>query len=431
MSTNRAVVIRVDGLGKDYRLGTINHGMLYRDVQSWWARKRGLPDPNATIQDGTLNSRGRDQMRDGKFLALDNVSFEVRQGDTLGIIGRNGAGKSTLLKLLSRITLPSRGTVQIKGRVASLLEVGTGFHPELTGRENIFLNGSILGMHREEIAKKFDEIVEFSEIGDFIDTPVKRYSSGMFTRLAFAVAAHLDPEILIIDEVLSVGDAAFQKKCLTKIQSMMRSGKTILFVSHNIGSINELCSRAILLHKGRLVEAGGVSEVIERYASIIAQDKIKVGMHGFHAEMVSILSVTTTRADGASDTVFDINDEILVQTEYEVRVPLETLQFALLFTRNMADLFCAFDTDDLEIPLIRREPGRYKATYRIPPRFLKAGRFSLTASLGTVTELMLEVPSATQFTVEELSEDTRNRSYRKERVGGVIGPGNWTVTRTE
>jgi lipopolysaccharide transport system ATP-binding protein len=431
MSKDRAVVIRVDGLGKDYRLGAINHGMLYRDIQSWWARKRGLPDPNAALHERNSHSRGSDQMRDGKFLALDDVSFEVRQGDTLGIIGRNGAGKSTLLKLLSRITLPTRGAVQIKGRVASLLEVGTGFHPELTGRENVFLNGSILGMNRNEISEKFDEIVEFSEIGDFIDTPVKRYSSGMFTRLAFAVAAHLDPEILIIDEVLSVGDAAFQKKCLTKIHSMMRGGKTVLFVSHNIGSINELCNRAILLHKGRLIEDGGVSEVIERYADIVAQDKTRAGMQGYHAELVGILSVITTRADGTPDTVFDINDEVIVHVEFEVRAALETLQLTLLFSRNMADVFCANDTDDLEDPLVRREVGKYKATYRIPRRFLKAGSFSITAYLGTLSELLLEVPSAALFAVEELSEDTRNRSYKKERIGSVRSPGTWAVTQAE
>jgi lipopolysaccharide transport system ATP-binding protein len=207
-------VIRVENLSKEYRLGTLNHGTLYRDLQSWWARKRGRDDPNSMI--GASNHSQSDN-ENASFWALKDVSFEVEKGEVVGIIGRNGAGKSTLLKILSRVTAPTTGEVKIKGRIASLLEVGTGFHPELTGRENIYLNGSILGMKKREIDAKFDEIVKFAEIEKFLDTPVKRYSSGMYVRLAFAVAAHLEPEILLVDEVLAVGDAAFQKKCLGKM----------------------------------------------------------------------------------------------------------------------------------------------------------------------------------------------------------------------
>ncbi|MBI5847486.1 MAG: ABC transporter ATP-binding protein [Nitrospirae bacterium] len=262
------VVIRVEHLYKEYRLGTISHGTLYKDLQSWWARMRGKEDPNSIISAvhvPILNSRRSDE--NPHMLALNDVSFEVKEGDVLGIIGRNGAGKSTLLKILSEVISPTKGQVKIKGRVASLLEVGTGFHPELTGRENIYLNGAILGMTKKEIDNKFDEIIAFAEVEKFIDTPVKRYSSGMYVRLAFAVAAHLEPEILIVDEVLAVGDAAFQKKCLGKMGDVAKEGRTVLFVSHNMTAIKNLCNRAILLNCGNLKEYGEAYNVIDKYLS--------------------------------------------------------------------------------------------------------------------------------------------------------------------
>lgn len=257
------VVIKVENLSKEYRLGTISHGTLYSDLQSWWARIRGKEDPNSIISTHqTVNySTGNPHI-----LALNDISFEVKCGEVLGIIGRNGAGKSTLLKILSRITAPTKGVVKINGRIASLLEVGTGFHPELTGRENIILNGAILGMRNAEIIRKLDEIVAFSEIEKFLDTPVKRYSSGMYVRLAFAVAAHLEPEILIIDEVLAVGDAAFQKKCLGKMGEVAKGGRTVLFVSHNMNAIEQLCKSALLLDKGELkYGSADVRGVIKKY----------------------------------------------------------------------------------------------------------------------------------------------------------------------
>ena len=260
------VVIRVENLSKEYRLGTISHGTLYQDLQSGWAKFRGTEDPNARI--GTVNREQLNKTND-RFCALKDISFDVRQGEVVGIIGRNGAGKSTLLKIISRVTAPTSGTIKIKGRVSSLLEVGTGFHPELTGRENIFLNGAILGMHKREIEQKFDEIVKFAEIDKFIDTPVKRYSSGMYVRLAFAVAAHLEPEILIVDEVLAVGDIQFQKKCLGKMGSIAKEGRTVLFVSHNMGAIKNLCSRAILLNDGCIVADGNARQIVTYYMNTI------------------------------------------------------------------------------------------------------------------------------------------------------------------
>jgi len=260
------VVIRVENLYKEYRLGTISHGTLYRDLQSWWARMRSKEDPNSiisTIQPSTLNPQLFSD--NPHMLALNNVSFEVKRGEILGIIGKNGAGKSTLLKILSEVTSPTKGQVKIKGRVASLLEVGTGFHPELTGRENIYLNGAILGMTKNEIVRKFDEIVAFAEVEKFIDTPVKRYSSGMYVRLAFAVAAHLEPEILIVDEVLAVGDSQFQKKCLGKMGEVSKAGRTVLFVSHNMTAIKTLCERVLWLDAGQIADDGVAAEVVSHY----------------------------------------------------------------------------------------------------------------------------------------------------------------------
>ena len=259
------IVLSVEHVSKEYRLGIINNGRLYRDLQSLWAKIQGKEDPWTKIG---LESKN---FRKDRFWALKDISFEVEQGLRLGIIGKNGAGKSTLLKILSRITAPTEGMIKIRGRAASLLEVGTGFHPELTGRENIFLNGAILGMRKADIDRQFDEIVAFSEIEQFIDTPVKRYSSGMYVRLAFAVAAHLDAEILIADEVLSVGDTQFQKKCLGKMEDVSRKlGRTVLFVSHMLSAIESLCNSCILLEHGQInSQSNNVKEIINKYQKLL------------------------------------------------------------------------------------------------------------------------------------------------------------------
>ncbi|MCX8081226.1 MAG: ABC transporter ATP-binding protein [Bacteroidia bacterium] len=256
------VVIKVENLSKQYRLGEVSTGTLVHDLNRWWHKIRGKEDPYLKI------SEVNDRTVKGKseyVWALKDVNFEVEQGEVLGIIGRNGAGKSTLLKILSQVTSPTTGIVKIKGRIASLLEVGTGFHPELTGRENIFLNGAILGMTKAEIKRKFDEIVAFSGVERYIDTPVKRYSSGMYVRLAFAVAAHLEPEILVVDEVLAVGDAEFQKKCLGKMKDVSGEGRTVLFVSHNMAVIRLLCKKALYLKNGLLEYADFTDKVVEKY----------------------------------------------------------------------------------------------------------------------------------------------------------------------
>lgn len=285
------VVIHAQQLSKHYRLGVINHGTLYRDLQSWWAKARGNPDPNAAL--GGAWSHSHSRVEGDLFRALEDVSFEVHRGEILGVIGGNGAGKSTLLKVLSRITAPTGGWIGLSGRVASLLEVGTGFHPELTGRENVYLNGAILGMSRREISRKFDEIVEFAEISQFIDTPVKRYSSGMYVRLAFSVAAHLESEILLVDEVLAVGDVSFQRKCLGKMEDIGSSGRTILFVSHNMAAVENLCSKALVLKEGCVDFHGEVNEGIQHY-------------HAYFGESEGINLVGATRSGDGRARISDI-----------------------------------------------------------------------------------------------------------------------------
>jgi lipopolysaccharide transport system ATP-binding protein len=259
------LAIKIEHISKQYRLGAIGGGTLRGDIQSWWARKRGKEDPNKKIGEEHNYAIG------DRFLALNDINLEVRRGEALGIIGHNGAGKSTLLKLLSRVTAPTTGKIYINGRVASMLEVGTGFHPELTGRENVYMNGAILGMSKSEIDKKFSEIVQFSEVEKFIDTPVKRYSSGMYVKLAFSVAAHLDSEIMIMDEVLAVGDISFQKKCLGKMRAAAKDEqRTVLYVSHNMNTIRQLCDRCIVLDHGRIIFDGPVEKAIEVYANVIS-----------------------------------------------------------------------------------------------------------------------------------------------------------------
>lgn len=257
-------VIKVENLGKLYRLGEVSTGTLSHDLNRWWHKVRGKEDPFLKI--GEKNDRTKKSDADYVW-ALENVNFEIKQGEVLGVIGKNGAGKSTLLKLLSRVTGPSRGSIKTKGRIASMLEVGTGFHPELTGRDNIYLNGAVLGMTKAEISSKIDEIIAFSGIERYVDTPVKRYSSGMLVRLGFAVAAHLEPEILVVDEVLAVGDIEFQNKCLGKMNEVSQSGRTIIFVSHNMQAVTQLCSRAILLEHGTVTYNGTVAEAVKKYLS--------------------------------------------------------------------------------------------------------------------------------------------------------------------
>ena len=308
--------IQVKDISKAYQLGNFSTGTISRDIERFIAKLRGKEDPFLKI--GETNDRTKTGKSDIVW-SLKDINFEIEQGDTVGVIGHNGAGKSTLLKILSRVTSPTTGTIKVKGKIASLLEVGTGFHPELTGKENIYLNGAILGMRKQEIKRKFDEIVDFAGVERYIDTPVKRFSSGMYVRLAFAVAAHLEAEILIVDEVLAVGDAEFQKKCLGKMGDISKGeGRTILFVSHNMGSIAKLCSNGILLENGKLKFAGSSTETIEQYrlSRELTSNTYEFGNAPKSIMYFTSVCITDSLGQGLSD--FDFMEDIYVQTKFKI-----------------------------------------------------------------------------------------------------------------
>lgn len=328
-------VIKVENLGKLYRLGEIGTGTISHDLNRWWARVQGKEDPFAKI--GEANDRTAKGESDYVW-AIRDVNFEVKQGEVLGIIGRNGAGKSTLLKILSKVTAPTTGAIKIKGRIASLLEVGTGFHPELTGRENIFLNGAILGMTKTEVKKKFDEIVDFSGVERYIDTPVKRYSSGMYVRLAFAVAAFLEPEILIVDEVLAVGDAEFQKKCLGRMKDVsVNDGRTVLFVSHQMGSIIQLCNSCLLMKQGAVEALGTPINIIDRYYKQL--ENSAYGVTNENAE-IFIKELFTCNKNGERVSNFAHSEDIRLRIKVGVNKfdPIQNIGLALL-TRDKKRVF--------------------------------------------------------------------------------------------
>jgi lipopolysaccharide transport system ATP-binding protein len=375
-------VISVENISKLYRLGQVGTGTLSHDLNRWWHRIRGKDDPYVKV--GRVNDRTQKSESDYVW-SLQDVSFEVKQGEVLGIIGRNGAGKSTLLKILSRVTAPTSGRIRVKGRVASLLEVGTGFHPELTGRENIYLNGAILGMRKAEINQKLDEIVEFSGCAAYLDTPVKRYSSGMTVRLAFAVAAYLDAEVLVIDEVLAVGDADFQKKCLDKIENVSRSGRTILFVSHNMGTISSLCSRAILLDNGRVIADGPPSETIMAYYT---KGKATPFMVDFTqgapiaGEGATLLSGMVANSDGTPAPEVSITQSCEIRMRYRIdRRPISALFPNFFF--NDSSGACAF-VSSAQSGGIPTDPGIYEAVCHLPANFLNDGTYFVSLALTQI-----------------------------------------------
>lgn len=329
------IAIKVENLSKAYQLGEIGTGTISRDLERWWAKMRGKEDPFLRIgETNQRNIKGKSDM----VWSLKDLNFEIDQGDAIGIIGRNGAGKSTLLKILSRITSPTTGSAKVKGRIASLLEVGTGFHPELTGRENIFLNGAILGMRKAEIKKHFDAIVDFSGVERYIDTPVKRYSSGMYVRLAFAVAAHLESEILIVDEVLAVGDAEFQKKCLRKMGDVSKGeGRTVLFVSHNMLALKSLCTKGLFLEDGKLNCTGNVDLVANKYFShneLSSYKEINQTHDGFTVKTIKV-------SDNGINGNFDIEKDLEVYVHVHSHKPFPLININLFFNTNEGSLIFA------------------------------------------------------------------------------------------
>ncbi len=368
-------VIKVENLSKQYRLGNVGLGSFSHDLNRWWFTIRGKEDPYLKI--GEENDRSI-KGNSNYIWALKNINFEVKQGEVLGIIGRNGAGKSTLLKILSRTTNPTTGQIKIKGRVASLLEVGTGFHPELTGRENVFLNGSILGMHKQEIKQKFDEIVDFSGVERYIDTPVKRYSSGMYVRLAFAVAAHLDPEILIIDEVLAVGDNEFQNKALNKMKDVSNTqGRTVLFVSHNMQAIATLTNICIYLNNGQLCNIGKTNDLISQYLSSAASNNhIYCDKESGNTTRITYVKILTSEA--ANTHIH--GDKLEIEIEVFINEPLKggNITIQIFNAHNIAVThYWIFDSETE----ILKKKGSNKFKCIIPKCRLFFGKYTLTIYL--------------------------------------------------
>lgn len=363
----RELAIKIENVKKKYRLGTIGGGTLQGDLQSWWARVRGKEDPNLKIGQDAHNSNE-------SFYALNGIHFEVYKGERLGIIGGNGAGKSTTLKLLSRVTAPTEGNIYINGRISSMLEVGTGFHPELTGRENIYLNGAILGMTKAEVDRKIEDIIDFSECRQFIDTPVKRYSSGMYVKLAFSVAAHLDSEILIMDEVLAVGDMKFQQKCLKKMSDVSENeGRTVLYVSHNMNTIRQLCDRCIVLDKGKVIFDGDVEEGISIYIGNQREMTLynvcenipreTIGDHKIHIHYLKMLELI--------EPLLIDNNHMKIKVSYFSELPYHNAAFRIiLFSQDHIPIGMA-----ATLPQIKIKKGENETTMIINFNYLSQGTY--------------------------------------------------------
>lgn len=394
------LVLKAENISKYYRLGVIGSGAFKEDLQSFWKNAfAGKDKPaDAIIKESKPN----------ELWALKNIDFEIMQGDVVGFVGKNGAGKSTLLKVLSRITLPTTGTIKGRGRIASLLEVGTGFHAELTGRENIFLNGQILGMHKNEIISKFDEIVAFSGIERFLDTPVKRYSSGMYVRLAFAIAAHLDPEILIVDEVLAVGDAEFQKKCLGKMKQVStEEGKTVLFVSHNTQALKNFCTKAIYLEKGKLIDIGNTQDVITNYLKreqtlylnrTYSDPDTAPGNENIRVKRVEMQPQYLTGSN-----IIDIRTPLVIEFEFWY-LPTEEMDLGVSLALNTIMGECIFDVDSIAR---QYKKGIISGQCSIPGDFLNNGSYSINLFfVRNASSVLFEFEECLSFDVEDFRENT-------------------------
>ena len=413
-------VIRVENLGKKYVIG-------HQKQERYSTLRDGIANgARSLIQRFQKPHKSADRE---EFWALKDVSFEIKRGDRVGIIGRNGAGKSTLLKILSRITEPTQGQIRIKGRVASLLEVGTGFHPELTGRENIYLNGAILGMSKVEIKKKFDEIVAFAEVERFLDTPVKRYSSGMYVRLAFAVAAHLEPEILVVDEVLAVGDVQFQKKCLGKMEDVGKEGRTVIFVSHNMTAISKLCNQSILLNRGTVTYIGQTNEVIEEYLAVSAKVSgyWQVDPDLKKLEDAILIQARTRKTCGNPSSLFGFQESFKIEVDYRNCLKNPNWVLAIRLTNSFGDdIFTSWNTDNLTAtkPF---QSKKCRAVCSIPPRFLKPGTYVVTLAIQIPNIKIIEIiENAFQFEISNV-----DYYLNKERVGIITPVLNWEYESLE
>lgn len=417
-----AIAIKVENLSKAYQLGEIGTGTISRDIERWAAKLRGKEDPFLKI--GEANDRTKKGNSDVVW-SLKDINFEIEQGAAVGIIGRNGAGKSTLLKILSRVTAPTTGSIKAKGRIASLLEVGTGFHPELTGRENIYLNGAILGMRKKEITRKLDQIIEFSGVERYIDTPVKRYSSGMYVRLAFAVAAHLDSEILIVDEVLAVGDAEFQAKCLGKMKDVSTNqGRTVLFVSHSMPTVQKLCTHGVLLKNGSLFYEGNMGEVIERYLQTNTRESV------IELPENPSLEACVTRAE-----IRDENDnpvsEIPIGRKWKVVIKYKVFHPVKSFVSGIGIVSAQ------DVPLktswqnaIDIMPGEYEAVFEENVISFAVGQYKICIGLSQNRRGIQYFDNLLTFNISPVSEDVNNTVIVYDSSAGMIlNPMNTTTNK--
>ncbi len=404
-------VIKVENLSKQYRLGKIGTGTLSHDLNRWWYKVRGKEDPYLKIsEENKREHRGNSEY----VWALRDIDFEVKRGEALGIIGKNGAGKSTILKILSRVANPTVGEVKIKGRVASLLEVGTGFNQELTGRENIFLNGTILGMTKAEIKSKLDEIVAFSGVERYIDTPVKRYSSGMKVRLGFAVAAHLEPEIMIIDEVLAVGDAEFQKKCLGKMQDVAQGGRTVLFVSHNMNAVNRLCSRGMLLSNGKVAFVGGVKETVDLYLKENVDTSKLITL--FEPPLQENKEIELIKAEIIKVNGEPVNENInvyesfIIKLKYNFNTDVSSPKLTF-HIKNIKDEIVLFsDILDNEKTIFPTKKGIYNYSIHIEQPLLKPGIYNISLGITIRNELNTNhFPTVLTFQIVDFDNQRRAR----------------------
>lgn len=414
-----SLILKAENISKQYRLGLVGTGTLGDDLKRWWYRLQGKEDPFLKV--GGVNNRSVKASEDYVW-ALRNIDFEVKQGEVLGIIGKNGAGKSTLLKILSRVTTPTTGSIKTRGRIASLLEVGTGFHGELTGRENIFMNGAVLGMTKAEINNKLDEIIAFSGCEKYIDTPVKRYSSGMTVRLGFAVAAHLEPEILVVDEVLAVGDAEFQKKAIGKMQDLSSGeGRTVLFVSHNMTSVRNLCSRGILLENGEVRLDGNVAEVLNEYLETNLKRTKWNGEDG-EDDITLLETEVFTETKGGN---FQNENEIFVFMKFRLREKFSDLVVATSICSSGANPLISILYNDYN-DYGEIGPGIYEVIFAIPPYTLAVGNYDI--------EFNLSIPYVKKFTSEKsrlsfeiLAETTLGNKFLVQNdfyLNSVVRP-NW------
>ena len=389
--------IKFEHISKEYQIGSVGTGSLSHDINRFIARIKGKEDPNKKIKQFI-----KSENNDNAVLALDDINFEINQGEIVGFIGKNGAGKSTLLKLLSKVTTPSAGNIYVNGKVASLLEVGTGFHPELTGRENVYLNGAILGMKRSEISRKFDEIVDFSGVEQYIDTPVKRYSSGMYVRLAFAIAAHLDTDILVVDEVLAVGDYEFQRKSIGKMKDVPNSGRTVLFVSHQLDLILQLCNRGILLDKGVITMDGDVKSVIDTYYNLKDNALIPIGertdRNGTGEVKIIDCSINGRNINNAHVV---IGDEVRVELTVEVNALFDDVNFSAGLADKKGNSMCDFSSRIISRNIEFKEKGIYKAELLIPRWQVNVGIYDMSFMVFNKHSYLLDwIKSAITFEVQ-------------------------------